>query len=147
MRHALAALPMLLLAVACAEAPAAKQPPPAGPTPALQAYPQPYPGQPYPMQPIHPKGVPPPRPGTLGDAEAELNRAERELEGDLAATAPSELGTSRCQRLCASLASMRRAVESICEMAGEDDDRCKNARARLRNNEQRIADAGCTCQG
>jgi hypothetical protein len=141
MRFALLAVASLL-AVACAPAPAPQAPPPQGP---YQA-PAPHPYTPYPTQPAQPMpGGLVPQPSNPDQAQADLTRAEQELEADLGGTGPAELGVTKCQRLCRSLASMRRAVASVCELAGESDDRCEGARDRLRNNERRVAEAGCTC--
>lgn len=37
----------------------------------------------------------------------------------------------RCSRACHALASMQRAAERLCELAGEGDTRCKSARSRV----------------
>jgi hypothetical protein len=55
----------------------------------------------------------------------------------------AERGT--CGRVCDALASMRRSADAICELAGNDDDRCGKARDTLKSNETRVNDAGCVC--
>lgn len=50
-----------------------------------------------------------------------------------------------CETVCLSMASMRRAVEGVCRLAGEDDTRCTTNRTKLAESEKRIADANCKC--
>lgn len=82
---------------------------------------------------------------TVDDAEAAIGSAETELDGLLGGTALETLATSRCVRLCRSLSSMGRAVDSLCELTGDGDERCESARKRLASNKQRVSDAGCAC--
>jgi len=44
----------------------------------------------------------------------------------------------RCSIACRALASMSRAAERLCELTGEDDDRCVSARARVTAAEELI---------
>lgn len=50
-----------------------------------------------------------------------------------------------CQRVCVAIASMRRSVDAVCRLAGDDDDRCSRARGTLDRSEGRVRDAGCGC--
>ncbi len=82
---------------------------------------------------------------TVAEAEQWIGDTEGQLDGLLSSTTPDALGTSRCVRLCRSLGSMRRAVDSLCELTGESEERCERARERLENNRRRVSDAGCSC--
>lgn len=82
---------------------------------------------------------------TVAEAEKWIGDTEGQLDGLLSSTTPDALGTSRCVRLCRSLGSMRRAVDSLCELTGEAEERCERARERLENNRRRVSDAGCSC--
>lgn len=55
------------------------------------------------------------------------------------------LDTNTCGSVCDALASMRRASDAICDLAGEDDPRCATARDKLAGNEKRIEGRGCRC--
>jgi hypothetical protein len=50
-----------------------------------------------------------------------------------------------CELACRAFASMRRAADRICAIAGEADARCERARQRVEEAEQRITQARCTC--
>lgn len=82
---------------------------------------------------------------TVDEAEAAIGNAETELDGMLGGAPAEALATSRCTRLCRSLGSMGRAVDSLCELTGNGDERCDNARQKLESNKQRVSDAGCAC--
>jgi hypothetical protein len=41
------------------------------------------------------------------------------------------------------MSSMRRAVDAICRLAGESEQRCIDARATLKTSETRVAGCGC----
>jgi len=63
-----------------------------------------------------------------------------------AASAPESESTSRidaCATPCHAIASMRRAVDAICRMAGAQDARCVAARKTLSDDEARVAPCGC----
>ena len=92
-------------------------------------------------------GVQPPvRSGHVSDALAELDTAERVLDTLLdGPSTAAGLSTGVCSIACAALSSMRRAQASLCELAGDDDERCVSARDRLDRNERRVTDAGCSC--
>jgi hypothetical protein len=48
-----------------------------------------------------------------------------------------------CATPCRAIASMRRAVDAICRMAGAQDARCVRARKTLSDDEARVAACGC----
>lgn len=51
----------------------------------------------------------------------------------------------RCSRACAALASMVRAADRLCQMTGEEEDRCQSARRRVEAG-RRIVERHCpTC--
>lgn len=54
------------------------------------------------------------------------------------------IATSPCESPCRAFASMKRAVESLCRMTGETDDRCIRARRTLETSSSRVA--SCLCR-
>jgi hypothetical protein len=48
-----------------------------------------------------------------------------------------------CDTLCKSLASMKRSADKLCEIAGEDSDRCRAAREKVSNAERKVCEAKC----
>lgn len=60
---------------------------------------------------------------------------------------PAESEESRgqaCFSACRALSSMTRATEHLCNLAGQSDSRCEDARSRLSGAHKRVTDA-CTC--
>lgn len=55
------------------------------------------------------------------------------------------LHANACGDVCDALASMRRASDAICDLAGRDDPRCTQARDKLAGNESRVEARGCRC--
>jgi hypothetical protein len=116
----------------------------------------PQPGY-YPQPTEQPVGPPPPAGGdanrpelerqivTEADAQSVMTDAESEIDTLLTRGAVGLDKSDRCSRLCAALASMARAVDSLCRMSGDDDERCVGARTRLENSRRRVTDAGCAC--
>ena len=106
-----------------------------------------------------------PGPATIEQAQAELARARTELglpPSDTTTPAPqlelrkseektTDLDATRreagpdgeCGNACKAMASMRRAVEAICRMAGESDPRCTDARKTLTDSASRVGACGC----
>jgi len=83
---------------------------------------------------------------TLDDALASLTEDQKLLDEALGEPIPTaELGLSACRRVCSAIGSMRRSANAICDLAGEDDPRCADARDTVEENERRVADAGCSC--
>jgi len=83
---------------------------------------------------------------TLDDALAALTDDQQLLDEALGEPIPTaELGLSACRRVCSAIGSMRRSARAICDLAGEDDPRCSDARDTVDENERRVANAGCSC--
>jgi hypothetical protein len=111
-----------------------------------------------------------PEPSTVEEAQAQLARAHEQLGGapsdalhadtsggpgtggaaDEATPRSSEqpfAGDTRkspCAVVCNAIASMKRAVDAICRMAGEADPRCLEARKTLADDDAKVA--RCTCR-
>jgi hypothetical protein len=92
------------------------------------------PAQPAPANPAPTTAAghgPPAAPAAPADDRAEAG-------GELASTPP-------CVAACRALASMERAVEHLCGLAGPGDARCESARSRAKSAAERVR-AGCpTC--
>lgn len=86
---------------------------------------------PQPMQPA------PPAESPAGKKEAEAKAA-----GDAQAT---QVSASPCMTACRALASMTRAAEHLCGLAGEGDDRCAGARARVKSATDRVESQCPSC--
>ncbi len=108
-------------------------------------------------------------PRTIEEAQQQIAQARASLEGDADAkatagsstpsrespatspqggAAPSarhERSADVCGGPCRALASMKRAVEALCRMTGETDDRCAEAKRTLGESTSRIA--YCRCEG
>jgi hypothetical protein len=105
-------------------------------------------------------------PLTIAEAENQIAQARAVLEGrpgdatnatkttepakpskQAPQDAPSgrdEHGEDPCRASCRALASMRRAVEALCRLTGESDDRCTRAKRVLADTTSRAA--ACTCE-
>ena len=55
----------------------------------------------------------------------------------------NEAPTDACTSPCRAFASMRRAVEALCRMTGETDERCVKARRTLETTNGRVASCRC----
>jgi hypothetical protein len=104
-------------------------------------------------------------PATIEEAQAQLERARAALAGapaggpagaattgDLeqkkaeapAGGEPAETrGPDRCATACNAMASMKRAVDAICRMAGEADARCTTARKTADESQAKVVGCGC----
>lgn len=83
---------------------------------------------------------------TLDDALTSLADDQKLLDQALLEPIPTaELGLSACRRVCSAIGSMRRSANAICDLAGDDDSRCRDAREKVNENDQRVANAGCSC--
>lgn len=78
--------------------------------------------------------------------------AESNASSDRAAAAGMRSGATsgaaapdRCALACRALASMARAAESLCELQGDDDGRCRDARARVEGASARVQRACPSC--
>ena len=52
-------------------------------------------------------------------------------------------GDTPCVTACKAIASMRRAAQAVCRLAGDDTERCKKAQTLLDESEKRVA--ACQC--
>jgi hypothetical protein len=50
-----------------------------------------------------------------------------------------------CADACRAFGSMQRSAGRICELTGNDHERCTRARERVRTAETRLTQAGCVC--
>lgn len=82
-----------------------------------------------PSQPQQPPAPPPAQPAGGGEARPQQAQEERWREP--------------CTEACRALASMRRAAETICRLAGPEDARCQGARRRVQEGEGRASPCGC----
>jgi hypothetical protein len=78
--------------------------------------------------------APPPPPPTV----AQGTKAGRAADGEAQAATP-------CTTACAALASMERAAEHLCTLAGAADGRCTSARERVKNATTRVRAACPAC--
>ncbi len=92
--------------------------------------------------------APAPSPATPTDpvtpaeaASAPSPRAESAPDQELALS--SARAESPCMRACRAFASMRRASDALCRIAGEHDGRCTEARRAVRESEAKLE--GCSC--
>ena len=76
-----------------------------------------------------------------GTRETESTRGTLQSAGK--AGADEDQRRSRCATPCNAIASIRRAVEAICRMAGADDARCTDARKTLADSEAKVSPCGC----
>jgi hypothetical protein len=58
---------------------------------------------------------------------------------------PAGLSASPCETACRALASMDRAATHICMLAGDESDRCTNARDRVRAATERVRQSCSEC--
>jgi hypothetical protein len=52
---------------------------------------------------------------------------------------------NRCETACNALSSMLRAVDRLCSLTGQGEERCQNARTRANRASERVAQACPTC--
>jgi hypothetical protein len=95
-----------------------------------QAGPPPTGGKPADAAPKSPK-----REAQQDDARAEAKKADEER---------STREPAPCETACRALASMSRAADAICRMAGDADPKCASARKRVDESAARVAQ--CRCQ-
>ena len=113
--------------------------------------------------------TPAPEPSTLEEAQAQLARAHAQLGGaptdalhadsggspggggaaaestprSTAEPPAEDARRSPCAVACSAIASMKRAVDAICRMAGEGDSRCVEARKTLADDDTKVARCAC----
>lgn len=82
---------------------------------------------------------------TLAQAEAALRTAEARLTTLLGAQGATPLasGDRRCADGCKAFASLRRAADAICRLAGDADSRCSRARKVVSDNDARLKACAC----
>lgn len=91
---------------------------------------------------------PPPMPTTTAAPTATVARSEDErvqAQAGAAAEEAAPVSNDPCAIACRALASMGRAASHICDIAGENDERCENARGRVKNAEERVRSACPAC--
>jgi hypothetical protein len=111
----------------------------------------------------------PRKPTSIDDAEKQLSDAESQIKSLVSQPAgtsipgddqrppppPSKDGMTptpnsetnhSCPQACKAFSSMKRAVETICQMAGETTERCLQAKERLKASEGMIAICKCSHQ-
>ena len=82
---------------------------------------------------------------TVAQAEQALAAATQKLDALFDQQAVELSNHTRCSHACRGFASLQRAVARLCELAGEDSDRCVAGRETEARNRRRIHDAACGC--
>lgn len=110
-------------------------------------------------------GVPPESPPrSAEEAQQRIDRARSEIDGSKAAVSPASKtpttdvapsmqpvpespsaagAVAPCSTPCRALGSMRRAVESLCELTGSADTRCVNAKKTLTESQAKVGPCSC----
>jgi hypothetical protein len=78
------------------------------------------------------------------DASAAFERSKLALDEALSG-AQQLASAGACHNACSALGSMRRSVDALCDLAGDDDSRCRDARGVLETSSRRVDQAGCRC--
>ncbi len=83
---------------------------------------------------------------SVAEAEAALNKANSELTKLLggAKAQPLASGDKRCDQACLAFASLKRAADAICRLAGDTDARCTRAKRIVDDNESKVK--ACSCE-
>lgn len=121
-----------------------------------------------PAKSVSPTGGETQEPSTIEEAQAQLDRAKAQLAAagtpagpaaasatgtstSAAPTAAPQSGASAggapaspCVTACQAIASMHRAVDAICRMAGQDDARCTDAKKTLGDSQAKVVSCGCS---
>jgi hypothetical protein len=109
------------------------------PPPAVAQYAQPAPPPP-------PEAAPPSPPSPAQEAaQAAPSEAYPAKEKGTAEDRPSSGRRSPCATACQALASMRRATDHLCGLAGDADPRCSGARERVQRAGERVHSACSAC--
>lgn len=95
--------------------------------------------------PAPPAASPAPRQESVEKREEDTGSAGSPAAGSSAAEGAS--AGSTCDLVCRALASMRRSADRICEIVGDEDPRCTQARGRVSDAAHRVESASCTCTG
>jgi hypothetical protein len=103
-------------------------------------------------------------PRTIEEAQEQIARARADLDVSGAAAAKtgtsdmsrepkapgerpdaqSDRGENACRSPCQALDSMRRAVDALCRMTGEEDSRCGDAKRTLTDSTSRLSHCNCS---
>lgn len=101
------------------------------------------------VAPASPHAEPPPPPpqqhAPPGDAPAHPSAAPRDHHQPGRGAAARPLSSDPCVTACTALASMERAADHLCGLAGAGDDRCQRARDRVKSASVRVFAACPTC--
>ena len=82
---------------------------------------------------------------TIEGAEQALADDLQVLDAAFSDATALSASSDRCNRVCRAIGSMRRSVDAICRLAGDDDERCKKARGSLDRNDKRVKESSCGC--
>jgi hypothetical protein len=75
-----------------------------------------------------------------GEADDPVPRSEPAPPPGVEPNTATGLDTAqRCAIACKALASMKRAAARVCEISGDDDERCENLRERVEKARQRVS--------
>ena len=86
-----------------------------------------------------------PAPAQKKNAPAKTEASRRSAESAPMGKAEGQEPVDPCGSACAALASMSRAAEHLCGLAGDGDARCEDARTRVRSAEGRVRAACPAC--
>lgn len=112
-----------------------------------QAAPPPPPPSHY-SQGLPPQQAPVQQPGYGGQPNQAVNQAPKKGNADvIAAEDRDREHHNPCASACTALASMRRAAEHLCSLAGPSDVRCENAKGRVQRATERVKAACPSCAG
>lgn len=89
-----------------------------------------------------PPAAEPPKPTTAEGPPRDDRTPKAAGKKDAAAEAQTD-EASPCRQACRAYASLRRAVDAVCRMAGDPSDKCSTARDRQKEIEGRITTCGC----
>ncbi len=83
---------------------------------------------------------------SIAQAEAALNERSAQLTKLLGGAKAQALATGdkRCDEACLAFASLKRAADAICRLAGDSDARCTRAKRIVDDNETKLK--ACSCE-
>jgi hypothetical protein len=99
---------------------------------------------PPPPPPPPPPAAPAAAPPSSAPAARGATAADKD---DREARKPPAVAVDACSTACSALASMERATEHLCDLAGAGDARCTTARTRVKNASLRVRAACPICSG
>lgn len=101
------------------------------------------------VAPTSPRAEPPPpaseQHAPQGDAPGQPSAAPRDHRAPGRGAASRPLSSEPCVTACTALASMERAADHLCGLAGAGDDRCQRARDRVKSAGARVFAACPSC--